>query len=260
LNTPGSLISGAFRGGSSGLSGAGKNGNVLAGLGKAYQTQSTRNAMSIANAAAGANFFRRMGARASNFALGTTPADWDQTKLDQYKSIDSAVKAYDEQLTSSALKYSGSYSFGTGTGSKLAGKTINLGTHKRYIDLAKQGDAASMAYLSGLGYTDVQDAEKDYNINVEKEFKRMYYDDVNSGTITDNNSALVLSAREEANATLKGVTLYDRSGAELNGLSVNGDNSGDIRKYTTFSTHRVKNSSSYKANAQAAKNVAGKKK
>ena len=96
--SPGAQIAGAIRGGKAGLKGAGKNGNVIAGLSGAIGAQSAVNATKRANYENGSTFWGRAKARAGGL-IGHTPADIDEAKIASYKAVEDASKDVDEALT-----------------------------------------------------------------------------------------------------------------------------------------------------------------
>lgn len=98
LGSPGAALAGAIRGGSSGMKGAGKNGNVIAGLSGAMSAQSAVNANKRANYENGSTMFGRAAARAGGL-IGRTPADVDEAKITGYKAVEDAAKDVDESLT-----------------------------------------------------------------------------------------------------------------------------------------------------------------
>lgn len=255
LKAVGGGAAGMFRGGSSALSGAGKDGKIMKGLGAAAQAQGNMNQRKMAAAAAGSTMFGRAASRVENLFTGQTAADRDKEKIDQYKEAIDGAKGFKSTLADSAGK------------SDAVINGTNLKQFKGTLAAANAGNTAALKELVSYGFgKTVTTTTKDASgktitttavvgdlsaantgaAKFEKDWQKAYYNEIISGAINDGDAQAVMSAKSVADANIRNLNLQDNAGGTIS--EVTADNAGMVIGKATSESNAIISSPKYKSN------------
>lgn len=261
LRAAGGGAAGLFRGGSSALSAAGKDGKVMKGLGAAAQAQANMNQRKVAAAAAGSTMLGRMGSKFDSLFTGQTKADKDKQNIDNYKDAIDKAKNFKTVLSDSAAKSDDALNV-----NGLSG--VNLKQFKGTLAAANAGDKNAIKKLAQYGFgrtvttttTDASGRTITTSATVgdlsaanagaakfEKDWQNAYYDAIiNDNIKADANTDAVMSAKSLADSAIKSLDLTDRDGNSI--TEVNASTAGAVQGAATIKINNIQQDSSYKAN------------
>ena len=261
LRAAGGGAAGLFRGGSSALSAAGKDGKVMKGLGAAAQAQANMNQRKVAAAAAGSTMLGRMGSKFDSLFTGQTKADKDKQNIDNYKDAIDKAKNFKTVLSDSAAKSDDALNV-----NGLSG--VNLKQFKGTLAAANAGDKNAIKKLAQYGFgrtvttttTDASGRTITTSATVgdlsaanagaakfEKDWQNAYYDAIiNDNIKADANTDAVMSAKSLADSAIKSLDLTDRDGNSI--TEVNASTAGAVQGAATIKINNIQRDSSYKAN------------
>ena len=243
LKAAGGGAAGMFRGGSSALSGAGKDGKIMKGLGAAAQAQGNMNQRKMAAAAAGSTMFGRVASKAENLFTGRDAAGRDEAKLEE---LEEKKKISDRTASTRGNLYDYIMDKGAkaGASTSVAAKHSSLGTVATSYDNfntayqnAKQNGNSSFKVTTDDGHT----VEMDTFSGATAKFASDLQEASATQWANDNADDAMLK-HYEADA---GVTHGSYNSSDLKNAKKTAE--ADSRA-TAAQIHGIKTSSKYKAN------------